>query len=149
MATKLNIKRLCPDAQIPFKNYDDDFCSDCRAVWEKEISPNVWQYGLGFALQTANEFDGSMLRGVTIRPRSSIWETGMILTNSPGTVDTDEYTGEVKVTFYHVMTGLPRYKVGEKICQLHIDHTEVIDFNEVSELRPTKRGASGHGSTGK
>lgn len=149
MATKLHIKRLHPDAQIPFKTYDDDFCSDCRAVSEKEITPGVWQYGLGFALQTANESDNSILRGVTVRPRSSIFETGMVMANAPGTVDTDEYTGEVKATFYHVMTNLPRYKVGDKVCQIHIDKTEVIDFVEVSELRPTKRGAAGHGSTGK
>lgn len=149
MATKLNIKRLHPDAVIPFKTFDDDFCYDCRAVSEKEVSPGVWQYGLGFALQTANEFDGSILRGVTIRPRSSIYQTGMLLTNSPGTVDTDEYTGEVKATFYHIMKDLPRYKVGDKICQLHIDKTEVIDFVEVPDLRKTKRGDGGHGSTGK
>lgn len=149
MATKLNIKRLHPDAQIPFKTFDDDFCYDCVAVSEKEVHPGVWQYGLGIAIQTASEFDGSSLRGVTLRSRSSIYKTGMIMANGPATIDIDEYTGEIMATFYHVVPSLPRYKVSDKICQLHLDRTEVIDFNEVSELRPTKRGTGGHGSTGK
>lgn len=149
MATKLNIKRLHPDAVIPFKTFDDDFCYDCRAVSEKEINPGVWRYGLGFAIQTASEFDGSSLRGITLRPRSSICDTGMLMPNSPATVDIDEYTGEIMATFYHVLPNLPRYKVGDKVCQIHIERTEVIDFNEVSELRSTKRGTGGHGSTGK
>lgn len=149
MATKLHIKRLHPDAVIPFKTFDDDFCYDCVAVSEKEIHPNVWQYGLGIAIQTASEFDGSSLRGITLRSRSSIHKTGMVMANSFGTIDIDEYTGEIMVTFYHVIPTLPRYKVGDKICQLHLDRTEVIDFIEVSSLRPTKRGDGGHGSTGK
>lgn len=148
MATKLNIMRLHPDAVIPFKTFDDDFCYDCRAVSEKEVLPGVWQYGLGIAIQTANEFDGSSIRGITIRPRSSIYKTGMSMTNSMGTVDIDEYTGEIMATFYHLLPSLPRYKVGDKVCQLHLDRTEVIEFNEVSELRPTNRGTGGHGSTG-
>lgn len=139
--------RLHPDAVIPFKTFEDDFCYDCRAVSEKEVLPGVWQYGLGIAIQTANDFDGSSIRGITLRPRSSIYKTGMSMTNSMGTIDIDEYTGEIMATFYHLLPSLPRYKVGDKVCQLHLDRTEVIDFQEVFELRPTNRGTGGHGST--
>lgn len=149
MATVLKVKRLHESAEIPFKTFNDDFCYDCRAVSEKEVHPNVWQYGLGIAIQTASDFDGSSVRGITLRSRSSIYKTGMVMANGVGTVDIDEYTGEILVTFYHVIPTLPRYKVGDKVCQLHLDRTEAIEFLETSELRPTRRGAGGHGSTGK
>lgn len=148
---KVRIKRLHPDAVIPFKTYDTDFCYDCVAVSEKEIAPNVWKYGLGFALQMTE--DNPVLRayssiGISARPRSSVWKTGMVLSNCIGTIDED-YTGEITAVFYHVMPDMPRYKVGDKICQIHLDTCAKIEFQEVDELSPTKRGGNGYGSTGK
>ena len=48
---KVKFKRLHRDSVIPFKKHAGDFCYDCVAVTEQEIAPNVWKYGLGFALQ--------------------------------------------------------------------------------------------------
>ena len=143
---KVKIKRLDPKAVIPFKTYDRDFCYDCIAVSEEEVAPNVWKYGLGFALEIEDrEID--IIPSAEIRPRSSIWKTGMVLSNSVGTVD-ELYRGEISAVFYHVMPNMPRYKVGDKVCQLHISTTERIDFELVEELTPTNRGCNGYGSTG-
>ena len=71
----------------------------------------------------------------------------MVLSNSVGTVD-EPYRGEISAVFYHVMPNMPRYKVGDKVCQLHISTTERIDFELVEELTPTNRGCNGYGSTG-
>lgn len=147
---KVLIKKFDEKAVVPFKKegLQDNFCYDCVAVSEEEIHPNVWKYSLGFGLQPTNEFDGYNIRGFNIRARSSICETGMILANSEGTVD-ENFTGPVSVVFYHVIPSLPRYKVGDKICQVCIEKTESMEFIEVPELRKTARGAGSYGSSGK
>lgn len=145
---KLLFKKLHPSAQVPFKaeGHEADFCYDCVAVSEEEIAPNVWRYGFGFALQPVNDFDGSNVRGIQLRARSSVWKTGMVLSNSVGTID-EIYTGQLMAVFYHVMPNMPRYKVGDKVCQMCLERTESIDFVEVPELRSTTRGSGGYGST--
>ena len=145
---KLLFKKLHPSAQVPFKaeGHEADFCYDCVAVSEEEIAPNVWRYGLGFALQPVKDFDGSNVRGIQMRARSSVWKTGMVLSNSVGTID-EIYTGQIMAVFYHVMPNMPRYKVGDKVCQICLERTESIDFVEVPELRSTTRGSGGYGST--
>ncbi len=147
---KVLLKRLHENAPVPVKaiGHEADFCYDCYAVSEEEVAPNVWKYGLGFALQPANDFDGFNIRGFNFRARSSVWKTGMVLANAQGTVD-EIYTGEVSVVFYHVMPGMPRYKVGDRVCQFCLERTEALEFIEVPELRKTCRADGGYGSTGK
>lgn len=144
---KVNVKRLHPDAKLPFKKYDSDFCYDVIAVSEEEVAPNVWKYGLGFSLQLVR-YSNSLKFSFDIRPRSSVWKTGMVLSNSVGTVD-EHYTGEVSVVFYHVLPDMPRYKVGERIAQLKLGWTEGLQFEFVDELNETDRGSNGYGSTGR
>lgn len=83
---------------------------------------------------------------VTFRPRSSVYKTGMMLANTPPTGD-EIFTGEYKLIFYHVMKDLPRYRVGDKIAQLHLDFTFPANFVEVETLDETERGNGGFGST--
>ena len=149
---KVKIKKLVPEAIVPTKGKDLDFCYDCVAVSEEEISPNVWKYGLGFSLEIDREsskyIDDSINLSVDIRPRSSVWKTGMILANCEGTVD-EGYRGEVCAIFYHVMPLMPRYKIGDRVCQIKLGDAEIMDFEEVDELSETERGTGGFGSTGK
>ena len=151
---KVKFKRLHKDAVIPSKKIEDDFCFDLTAVTEEEIAPNVWKYGFGFALQVDDDIHSITTRnmfsfGFSIRPRSSVWKTGMVLSNCIGTVD-EGYTGEISAVFYHVMPNMERYHVGDRIAQLHFDRTDkYLDFIEVDELDETERGDGGYGSTGK
>ena len=151
---KVKFKRLHKDAVIPSKKIADDFCFDLTAVTEEEIAPNVWRYGFGFALQVEDDIHSITTRnmfsfGFSIRPRSSVWKTGMILSNCIGTVD-EGYTGEISAVFYHVMPNMERYHVGDRIAQLHFDQTtKFLDFIEVNKLDKTARGDGGYGSTGK
>ncbi len=87
--------------------------------------------------------------GFSVRPRSSVWKTGMVLSNCIGTID-EGYTGEISAVFYHVMPNMERYHVGDRVAQLHFDRTDkYLDFREVDELDETERGDDGYGSTGK
>lgn len=150
--TIVNIKKITPDAVIPCKTYESDACYDCVAVSEEEIAPNVWKYGLGLAFQLergrAWEDVDDIQFFIDARPRSSVWKTGMILSNCIGTID-EHYTGEVSAVFYHVMPNMPRYKVGDRICQIKLGSAESMYFVEVKELVDTDRGDGGYGSTGK
>ena len=163
---KVRFKKLHPDAVVPFKKYPEDFCYDVVATSEQEIAPNVWKYGIGLAFEiegkpedlvVENEFGKELLRiqqdrkvnvSLDLRPRSSIYKTGMVLSNSVGTVD-DLYRGEVSAIFYHVFTDMPRYRVGDRIGQIKLGFTLPIEFEEVDELGRTLRGDGGYGSTGR
>ena len=168
---KVKIKKLTK-VPTPSKAYDSDFCYDCVAVSEEEVAPNVWKYGLGIAFQierghetivvshvihggkkrehhTKIDFSRSPIHlAIDARPRSSVWETGMVLSNCEGTID-EGYIGEVSAVFYHVMTNMPRYKVGDKVCQIKLGFTLPMEFEEVSVLDSTLRGDKGYGSSGR
>lgn len=165
----IKLKRFHENAAIPQKAYQNDFCFDLVAVTEEEIAPNVWKYGFGFGLQIERDmetitkcvhpysgyaefgldFNRSPLHlSIDIRPRSSIYKTGMVLSNSVGTVD-EGYTNEISAIFYHVMPDMPRYKVGDRVAQMKVGFTFPIQFDEVKELDETERNLRGYGSSGK
>ena len=148
---EVKIKKLHPDAQIPFKTHDSDFCYDVVATSCEEIAPNVYKYGIGLAFQMERKGFDELFRGqfsIDFRPRSSVWKTGMVLSNCIGTIDED-YRGEVSAVFYHVMPDMPKYEIGDRIGQIKHGTTSPMFFKEVDELSDTVRGAGGYGSTGK
>ena len=149
---RVKVKKLHEDAVIPSKTYANDFCYDCVAVSEEEIAPNVWKYGLGLAMQmereSPNDLHEDICFAIDARPRSSVWKTGMVLSNCVGTID-EGYTGEISAVFYHVMPNMPRYKVGDRVVQIKWNSTLMMDFVEVDDLSSTDRGQGGYGSTGR
>lgn len=169
---KVRVLKIHNNAVLPKKAYPNDFCYDVIAVSEEEVAPNVWKYGLGLAFQierdtetmvintcyhggkemihmTKMDFRNSPINlSIDLRPRSSIWKTGMILSCCKGTID-ENYIGEVSAVFYHVNTQMPRYKVGDRVGQIKLGFTLPIEFEEVGSLGKTDRGANGYGSTGK
>ena len=147
---KVKVKKLNENAVIPFKTYERDFCYDVVAVSEEEVAPNVWKYGIGLAFQIDREslFGHRYLNlSIDLRPRSSVWKTGMVFSNCEGTID-ELYTGEVYAVFYHVFPNMERYKVGQKIGQIKIGTTMPVEFVVVDELDETERNDGGYGSTG-
>ena len=147
----IKIKKLHKDAVIPFKTHSRDFCCDCVAISEEEVAPNIWKYGLGFAIEidpVFTKYFDDTIWSIDVRPRSSIWKTGMVLSNSQGTVD-EQYRGEISAIFYHIVPNMPRYKVGDRVCQIKLGVTSDLNFIEVEELSDTTRGTGGFGSTGR
>ena len=147
---KVKVKKLNENAVIPFKTYEKDFCYDVVAVSEEEVAPNVWKYGIGLAFQIDRDslFGHRYLNlSIDLRPRSSVWKTGMVFSNCEGTID-ELYTGEVYAVFYHVFPNMERYKVGQRIGQIKIGITTPIEFVVVDELDETERNSGSYGSTG-
>lgn len=85
---------------------------------------------------------------IDFRPRSSVWKTGMILSNCEGTLD-ELYRGEVMAYFYEVIPGKEKYKVGDRIGQIKLGFTLPIEFEEGEINTNTERGTGGFGSTGR
>ena len=160
---KVKVKKISEGAVLPYKKYMPDFCYDVVATSCEEVAPNVYKYGLGLAFQIERGIERitdigkieewyahcSLLNlSLDFRPRSSVWKTGMVLSNCTGTID-ELYTGEVSAVFYHIMPNMPKYEVGDRIGQIKIGVTFPIEFVEVEELDKTARGAGGYGSTGR
>ena len=160
---KVKFKKLRENAKLPIKTHKDDFCYDVYACDCEEVSPGVYKYPLGFALQIDEreniglqdytsffapfQTTNKAILSIDFRPRSSVWKTGMVLCNSCGTVDRG-YTGEVCAFFYHVMPDMPKYEPGDRVAQMKIGFTVPIEFVEVEELDDTERGDGGFGSSG-
>ncbi len=83
-----------------------------------------------------------------VRPRSGLAaKKGITVLNAPGTVDAD-YRGEIGVILVNLSNENFTINDGERIAQLVIAKHERVNWQEVSELNETERGAGGFGSTG-
>lgn len=163
---KVKYKKLNDLAKKPEKKHDKDFCYDVYATSCRNPEPGLWEYGIGLAFEIdrcdcnahveygypgLDKLIESKEVSVSIdfRPRSSVKDTGLILSNCEGTVD-EIYRGEVVAYFYEVLPGKQKYKVGDRIGQIKLGITIPMDFEEVDELNmDTERGTGGFGSTGR
>lgn len=83
-----------------------------------------------------------------VRPRSGLAaKKGVTVLNTPGTIDAD-YRGEIGVILVNLSPDEFIVESGERIAQLVIAKHERAQWEEVSELSLTDRGAGGFGSTG-
>lgn len=138
---KVKIKKLHPDAIIPSYARSGDAGMDLVAI--SVSSPgSLLTYGTGLSVEIPEGFVG------LIFPRSSIYKTGFILSNSIGVIDSG-YRGEIMIKFYDQFKSVIKYNIGDKIAQLIIMPHPQIELEEVEELETSERGAGGFGSTGK
>ena len=99
----------------------------------------------GTGIHVATEFRDSL----TIRPNSRITKMGLVIANSPCTVD-ESYRGEVFIVFQPIVENYKIPEVGDVIGQLEIVHHRQILWKKVPKLEDlgiTERGAGGFGST--
>jgi dUTP pyrophosphatase len=73
---------------------------------------------------------------------------GILLTNSPGTIDSD-YRGEIGILLQNMSDRDYKINIGDRIGQIILERVYNIIFEEVDELSNTERGEGGFGSTGK
>ncbi|MCD8407077.1 dUTP diphosphatase [Tenacibaculum dicentrarchi] len=118
---------------------------DLRANIEKPITLKpleraIIKTGLFIALPIGFE--------AQVRPRSGLAaKNGVTVLNSPGTIDAD-YRGEIGVILVNLSNQDFTVNDGERIAQLIIAKHERVNWQEVSALNETERGAGGFGSTG-
>lgn len=83
-----------------------------------------------------------------VRARSGLAvKNGICVLNGPGTVDAD-YRGEIKVILANMGDEAFTITRGMRVAQMVIAEYTRAQWQEVSELPATQRGAGGFGSTG-
>jgi dUTP pyrophosphatase len=141
----MNVKvvKLHPDAIIP--KYATAGASGFDLVAIEDVVMDEGDTKLvktGLALEVPQGYE------LQVRPRSGLsLKTGLRVTNSPGTVDSD-YRGEVCIII-QATKGVYHIKKGDRIAQGVIAPVIQAEFEVVDSLDDTSRGAGGFGSTGK
>jgi dUTP pyrophosphatase len=82
-----------------------------------------------------------------IRARSGMASKGIIVVNSPGTIDFD-FTGELCVILSYIKKGQFVIEKCDRIAQLVIAPVAQVNLVIVETLNETVRGTKGFGSTG-
>ena len=84
-----------------------------------------------------------------VRPRSGLAaKHGVTVLNTPGTIDAD-YRGEIRVILVNLSSQAFEIQPGERIAQMVFAKHETAQWEEVTELEESARGAGGFGSTGR
>lgn len=86
--------------------------------------------------------------GLDIRPRSGLASSGLIISNAPGTLDSD-YRGELIILCRNLLASPFLVPKGDRVAQIRLFETTNLTFEVVEELSKTERGTGGFGSTGR
>lgn len=147
-----NVEVMCyrDDKSVPlpeYGHYDNgiatDACCDliCKSV-EVTVDGRIkCGTGLHIALTPRDSLD--------LRPNSRITKHGLVIANSPCTID-ESFRGEIFVVYRPICDNYYIPKVGDVLAQCTITHHPQIHFTEVDKLEDlgvTERGAGGFGST--
>jgi len=82
-----------------------------------------------------------------VRPRSGLSSRGVLMVNSPGTIDSD-YSGEVRVPLTYLFDGSYRIEVGDRIGQIRLVADEPAVFR-AGKVETVRSRLGGFGSTGR
>lgn len=139
---KVKIKKIHPNAKTPTYAHPSDAGADVYADADLWIAPGatlVVPTGIKVAIPAGYE--------IQIRPRSGMsLKTPLRVANAPGTIDSD-YRGEVGVIMTNTGDSMYEIKEGDKIAQMVIAPTPMIEWVETDELDETERNEKGFGSS--
>jgi len=82
-----------------------------------------------------------------IRSRSGLSTKGIIIANSPGTIDSD-YRGEIGLIISNISSKSYFINDGDRLAQAVLKKVEKIEWEQVEKLEETERGKGGYGHTG-
>lgn len=139
---QIKLKKLSDSAVIPTKGTLGSAGFDLVAISMDVVNNPEYgyiEYGTGISVKIPDNHVGLLFS------RSSISNTGLILANAVGVIDSD-YRGEVKLRFKYI-EGTKYYNIGDRIGQILFVKLPSITFKEVDNLDETDRGDKGFGST--
>lgn len=139
----VKFKKLDPSAVTPAYSKAGDAAMDLTAISIAKVDRDEFgymEYGTGLAFEIPEGYVGLLF------PRSSISNSGLILTNSVGVIDSG-YRGEIKFRFKHI-PDTAYYKPGDRVGQIIIMPYPQIELQEAEQLSETDRAEGGFGSTG-
>ncbi len=139
--------KIINNSQHPLPNYETTSSAgmDLRANIKEPITLKSLERAIvptGLFIELPEGYEAQ------IRPRSGLAaKKGITLLNSPGTIDAD-YRGELGIILVNLSADPFTIENGERIAQMVISKFEQIQWDQVSVLSETERGAGGFGSTG-
>ncbi len=139
----VKFKKVHPNAKLPERAKPGDSGFDVYAVEEFFLGAGL-VVKARTGLQVADIKPGFEIQ---VRSRSGLAAGGVMITNSPGTVD-NGYRGEICVLLTSIEDDF-FFKKGERIAQLVIQRVPNVTMEWVEEVSNTERGANGFNSTGK
>ena len=142
----IQVKKLKTNAFLPTYGSAEAAGADLYACLEDPLviqpGETVW-VPTGIALEVPKGCAG------LIYARSSMGvKRGLAPANKVGVIDSD-YRGEIRVVLLNHGKTAQTIEHGERIAQFLITPVLAPQYEEVSELSDTDRGAGGFGSTGK
>lgn len=140
---EIKIKKLKVDAVIPTYGTPGAAGFDLYSAETTRVLPGcMHKVSLGLAFEIPEGYE------IQIRPRSGVSaKTGLIIKNSPGTIDSD-YRGEVSVLFFNTGRNIENIAAGDRIAQGVLAPVLKAEFKATLDLSSTERGDGGWGSSG-
>ena len=120
-----------------------DACCDIKATSVEYTTDGRIKCGTGIHVATEDR------DSITIRPNSRITKMGLVIANSPCTID-ESYRGEIFIVFRAIVDNPTPINVGDVIGQIEIPHHRQANFEVVKtleDLGTTDRGDGAFGST--
>jgi dUTP pyrophosphatase len=147
---RINIVKMYYDVIVPTYAHNGDAGCDIYAHLTGEpmasqtlrIKPHtVALIPTGFKMAIPEGYEAQ------IRSRSGMAKKGLIVANSPGTIDSG-YRGEVGVLLLNATENMQFIQHGDRIAQMVIAPVTRADFQLCATLGDTDRGEGGYGSSG-
>lgn len=136
-------KKVDGAARLPERAHPHDAGWDVFAIEDGMIGKGqIRKMRLGLAMALPPGYEAQL------RTRSGLGSKGVIVANSPATVDAG-YRGELMVALINHTGETYQVKIGDKIAQMVFQALPAFAVAEVEELPPGDRGAAGWGSTGR
>ena len=135
--------KLHPAAQLPRYAHSGpygDLAADLYAAEAVTLAA-----GATLAVPTGVAMEFPSTHGALVENRSGLAVRGV--TTLAGVIDPG-YRGEIKVVITNLSAAAVEIKPGDRIAQLRIVQRIEAQFEEVTALAETPRGAGGFGSTG-
>lgn len=140
---KLKIKLVDDNAILPVKGTEHSACYDMFSPKDVVINPNDW-----VLIPSGLIMDIPKGYHVEIYSRSGLAaKKGVFSLISPGIIDED-YTGEVGMCLFNATSEPYFIKKGDRVSQFRLVKTEDYSLELVDNIKTTKRGDGGFGSTG-
>lgn len=142
----VKIKKLDPRAIIPEYKTSGSAGFDLHVLIDDRESyvlrpgeTSLFNTGLSFSIPDGFE--------IQIRSRSGLAMKGIVVTNSPGTIDSD-YVGPISILLTNHSKDIFLVRNLDRVAQGVLSKVEKAQFIEVEKLEDTERGEGGFGSTG-
>jgi len=144
MTLFVNFKKQSPDVQTPSYGRDGDSGMDARAYLEEDVTIEP---GFIKVIPTGLSFEMPIGVELQARSRSGLSTKGIVVANSPGTIDSS-FRGNVGIILWNNGQTAFTVKNGDRIAQLVFAPVLRANLTEKDSLSETDRGDKGFGSSG-